>query len=91
MTIMMSTHTYSFISDAKQSISPHYYPPRTSKGKGFEREARGVVQRTDPANPTDQRAHQVAKSEVAEKHRVDRCKFCSLFLRDTLWTNFTFQ
>lgn len=39
-----------------------------------------MAQRTDPASPTDQRAHRVAKSEAAEKRHHDRRKFVFLLL-----------
>lgn len=34
-----------------------------------------MAQRTDPANPTDQHAHRVAKAEAAEKRQHDHHKF----------------
>lgn len=60
------------ILDDWQKLDRIFYPPRLAHGLAFEREARGVAVRTDPAAPTPQLANRLQNIQQMETNLQDR-------------------
>lgn len=77
--------------DVKQDLDQHYYPPRLSFGPGFKRQARGVAQRLDDADPTAERARRLARRAMAVENRSQRGEYSFVYRMFLFHSNIFFQ